>query len=309
MRLAITAAFALLLGAPAIGQAPRVDPIAAPDLGPAIPLYPDAPAPRAGADEQWSHMTGQIGENRFDNIMVRNVVRPTITPYLPAAGKGSGAAVIVAPGGAFLSLSMTGEGRDIAQWLADHGIAAFVLKYRLNPTPRDDGAFMGVMAARFGAAAKGETGPDVREPRATEDALKAVAMVRADAARYGIDPARVGMIGFSAGAMTALNATLEGKGAARPAFLGYVYGPMLPVAVAADAPPMFAAIAMDDGLFAKQGFGIVDAWRKAGRPVELHAYERGDHGFGAGRPGTTTTGLLPQFLAWLEARGLLAARP
>lgn len=309
MRLTITAALALLLGAPAIGQAPRLEPVSAPDLGPAIPLYPDDKPAKPGDDEQWSHMTGQIGENHFDNIMVRNVVRPTITPYLPAAGKSSGAAVIVAPGGAFLSLSMTGEGRDIAQWLADHGIAAFVLKYRLNPTPRDDGAFMGVMAQRFGAAAKGDGGPEVREPRATEDALKALAMVRADAARYGIDPARVGMIGFSAGAMTALNATLDGKGAARPAFLGYVYGPMLPVAVRADAPPMFAAIAMDDGLFAKQGFGIVDAWRTAGRPVELHAYERGDHGFGAGRPGTTTTGMLPQFLAWLEARGLLAGRP
>ena len=62
---------------------------------------------------------------------------------------------------------------------------------------------------------------------------------------------------------------------------------------------------MDDGLFKKQGFAIVEAWRNARRPVELHAYERGDHGFGIGRPGTTSTGVLPQFVAWLRARGLL----
>jgi acetyl esterase/lipase len=83
---------------------------------------------------------------------------------------------------------------------------------------------------------------------------------------------------------------------------------MLAPAVPADAPPMFNAIAMDDGLFKGQGFAIVEAWRKAGRPVEFHAYERGDHGFGTGRPGTTTALLLPEFLAWMDMRGLLAAR-
>jgi acetyl esterase/lipase len=82
---------------------------------------------------------------------------------------------------------------------------------------------------------------------------------------------------------------------------------MTTVTVPTDAPPMFAAIAMDDGLFRKQGFAIAEAWRNARRPVELHAYERGDHGFGIGRPGTTTTGLLPQFTGWLRMHGLLTA--
>lgn len=120
-----------------------------------------------------------------------------------------------------------------------------------------------------------------------------------------MDPAHVGMIGFSAGAKTTLNATLEGKGEARPAFIGYIYGPMKAITVPADAPPMFNAIAMDDILFKGQGFGIVEAWRQARRPVELHAYERGQHGFGAGLPGATSTGVLPQFLEWLRMRGLL----
>lgn len=300
---------ALMMAVPAVAQDVRMDPVPAQGQDGAIALYPDQRAPKKGSDEQWSHMHVQIGANAIDNIMVRNVVRPTITPYLPDPAKATGAGVIVAPGGAFLSLSMTGEGSDVARWLADHGVAAFVLKYRLNETPRDDRAFLGVMGQRFAAAAQPGAVRTIEEPRATQDALAALTLVRTRAATFGIDPARVGMIGFSAGAMTTLNATLEGKGDQRPAFIGYIYGPMTGIAVPADAPPMFNAIAMDDGLFKGQGFGIVDAWRKAGRPVEFHGYERGDHGFGAGRPGTTTTLLLPQFLAWMDMRGLLATKP
>ncbi|HAF42818.1 MAG TPA: alpha/beta hydrolase [Sphingobium sp.] len=303
----LLAVIALAAAGPAIAQDVRMESIAAPDHKDAIDLYPGTPAP-AGAGEQWSRMQVTLGSNRIDNIMVRNVIRPTITPYLPAPGKATGAAVIVAPGGAFLSLSMTGEGSDVARWLADHGVAAFVLKYRLNETPRDDRAFLGVMGARFGAAAKGDVVEEIREPRATQDALAALALVRARSAAFQVDPARVGMIGFSAGAMATLRAVLDGRGAARPAFMGYIYGPMAPLSVPADAPPMFAAIAMDDGLFARQNFGLVEAWRQAKRPVELHAYERGDHGFGAGKPGTTTMGLLPQFLSWMNMRGLLGAK-
>lgn len=101
-------------------------PIPTPPQRDAILLYPREKTADA---EQWS----QIGDNRF----VRNVTRPAITPYLPDPAKATGAAVVVAPGGAFLSLSMTGEGENIARWLADHGVAAFVLKYRLTESPRD----------------------------------------------------------------------------------------------------------------------------------------------------------------------------
>jgi acetyl esterase/lipase len=308
MRRLIIAALVAALPAPALAQDFRIEPIAAPSQAKAIPLYPDQPKAAPGDAEQWSHMHGKLGEMVIDNQMVRNVTRPTITPYLPAPGKGTGAAVVVAPGGAFLSLSMTSEGETIARWLADHGVAAFVLKYRLNATPRDDKAFMAFMGSRMSEAATSDHVPDIKEPRATQDALRALELIRARAKDFSVDPARLGMIGFSAGAMTTLRAALEGSPDQRPAFIGYIYGPMEAIAVPADAPPMFNAIAMDDGLFARQGFGIVEAWRKAKRPVELHAYERGDHGFGAGHPGTTTTGVLPQFLAWMEARGLLSAR-
>ena len=267
----------------------------------AIPLYPGA-APgseRSKVVERWARMGN--GER-----VVRNVTRPTLTPFLPDPAKATGAAVIVAPGGGFKMLSMDNEGWPVARWLADRGIAAFVLKYRFDETPDDEAGFMREMSARFAAAA---ADPDARramtQPLASADALQSLRMVRGGAARWRIDPRRVGMIGFSAGAMAALQASLAPDAAARPAFLGYIYGPMTAIAVPADAPPMFNALAVDDGLFGRQGFGIVEAWRKAGRPVELHAYERGDHGFGMGRPGTTSTLLMPQFHAWMGARGLL----
>ncbi|WP_076070018.1 alpha/beta hydrolase [Sphingomonas montana] len=281
--------------------------IAAPADRDAIPLWPMGSLPAGGTAERWGRMTADFPDGtHMDQRIVRNVAIPTMTPVLPDPAKATGAAVVVAPGGAFLSLSMDSEGFAIARWLADHGIAAFVLKYRLNSTPDDEPAFMRKVGETMGAAiASGET-DNLREPRATQDALQALALIRQGAARWGIDPARVGMVGFSAGARTAMQAVLNGRGTAKPAFLGYIYGSMMPVAVPADAPPMFAALAMNDPLLRKQGFGIVDAWRQAGRPVELHAYERGDHGFGIGRPGTTSTLVMDEFRLWLATRGLLS---
>ncbi|QDV37783.1 alpha/beta hydrolase [Tautonia plasticadhaerens] len=96
-----------------------------------------------------------------------------------------------------------------------------------------------------------------------------------------------------------------GRPEERPAFFGFIYGVMLPVPVPSDAPPMFVALALDDPLIQKQGFGVVEAWRKANQTVELHAYERGGHGFGVGRPGTTTTQVLGEFITWMDANGWL----
>ena len=294
----------LAIAAPAAAQM-QLTPIAKPKLA-EIPLYPSA---KDADNEQWEHYSVHYGQLHMENDIVRNVTRPTITPYLPNPAKATGAGVVVAPGGAFLQLSMVSEGEEIARWLAAQGIAAFVLKYRLNESPRDAKAYGTFMGQRMAQATKPGAVDQIKEPRATQDALTALAMIRSRAKEFRVDPARVGMIGFSAGAMTALSAALEGQGDARPAFIGYIYGPMTAVTVPADAPPMFAAIAMDDGLFKKQGFAIADAWRNARRPVELHAYERGDHGFGAGRPGTTSTGVLPQFADWLRMHGWLTAAP
>ena len=301
---------AAVLAGPAVAQeraaalpsGPMFERIAPPHSpGVEIPLYDGTPpgtAPAADA-EVWDRMLGT-------NPVVRNVTRPTLTPFLPAPGKATGAAVVVLPGGGFTLLSMDSEGWKVARWLADHGIAAFVLKYRIQPTPADEKALLGSLASSMGAMM---TDPERTmaplAPPAVADAIAALKRVRSGAAEWKIDPARVGMIGFSAGAMATRDVVLSADAAQRPAFFGYVYGPMRAVTVPLDAPPMFAALALDDPLFGKQGFGIVEAWHKVGRPVELHAYEAGSHGFGTGKPGTTTTLLLPEFLAWLKARGLL----
>jgi acetyl esterase/lipase len=290
---------ALLLASPALAQGSmaerqieRVEQVVEPA---AIPLLPGPPS---GDDpEIWYRMPD-------GRLAVRNVTRPTLTPVLPDPALATGAAVIVIPGGAYQFVSMENEGWPVARQLADRGIAAFVLKYRTNETPVDEAEMSVRSAALFANIGKpGFTDPT--EPRATQDAQAALAMVRARAAEWGVDPQRIGMIGFSAGARTAMN-VITGPAEERPAFFGYIYGPLAaPTSVAADAPPMFAAIALDDGLRGRDGLGLVEAWHAANRPVELHAYERGEHGFGLGRAGTTSTGMLDQFTLWLRSRGLL----
>jgi acetyl esterase/lipase len=290
------AASMLLAGTtPAPAQMPVPVAASAPAEPDAIPLDPAA---RATAPENWA---------RFGTALaVRNVTRATLTPVLPDPAKTTGAAVIVAPGGAFMMLAMGHEGWNVAQWFADHGIAAFVLKYRPLPTPAEEGAAGNYMNTKMMDSLRDPAAPPtIKDPAATQDALSALRMVRAKSGQWHIDPTRVGMIGFSAGAMTAMNATLEGSAAERPAFVGYIYGPQNAVTVPENAPPLFAAIAMDDALFPNNGFGIVRAWHAAKRPVELHAYERGNHGFGMGLPGTTTTGVMDEFLLWLNSGGWL----
>jgi predicted esterase len=124
--------------------------------------------------------------------------------------------------------------------------------------------------------------------------LAALALIRQNAAKYGIDPKRVGMMGFSAGAMTSLNSVMAAKPGAGPDFFGYIYGPQATVRVPKDTP-----------LFPSMGFPIAAAWHKAKRPVEVHAYERGGHGFNLGVQGTTTTLMLDQFVAWMDMHGFL----
>ena len=277
-------------------------PMPAPDESNAIPLYAGVAPGSEGAQqrEQWSEVMG--------DYVARNVTHPTLTPYLPEKGKSTGAAVIVAPGGGFKVLSMKNEGALVARWLADHGIAAFVLKYRVNPSPADEKAMMEDMARTMGGARPPTDPPPAAPPFALDDAQQALRLVRSRAAEWSVDPRRVGMIGFSAGAMTTLSTALRNDPAARADFIGTIYGPLGEVQVPHDPPPLFVAIAADDPLLGAGGFGLIKAWRDAKAPVELHYYERGGHGFGMRHQSLTSDLWVEQFYAWMRARGLLAAR-
>jgi acetyl esterase/lipase len=98
--------------------------------------------------------------------------------------------------------------------------------------------------------------------------------------------------------------TLLGQDA-KPAFIGDIYGPLAAVTVPADAPPLFIALAADDPLFGNGGFGLIDSWRAAKRPVEFHLFEQGGHGFGMYRKTTTSTGWFDAFSRWLGMHGYL----
>jgi acetyl esterase/lipase len=274
---------------------------------PTIPLY-GASNPGSPTDEI------PLSANNPD-LGLRNVTYPALIPVLPAPGKANGTAVIVAPGGGFFALSLKNEGFDVAQALANRGVTACVLKYRLRPTPPASADFAAAIAARMKAPpGSPQGGLDLNFPPAVQDALAALKLVRSRAAEWEIDPAKVGMIGFSAGAKAAMDSTLTASsdgdpGTLAPNFIGYIYGPMEKIEVPADAPPMFTAIAFDDPLFKTGDFGLPAAWHAAKRPIEMHVYERGGHGFGLGRPGSTAALLMPEFLSWMEMRGLLPTKP
>ncbi len=250
----------------------------------------------------------EIWETRgADDMAIRNVTCPTLTPYLPKKGIGTGAAVIVAPGGAFRLLAIKHEGEQVARWLADHGIAAFVLKYRLVETPAGQKEF-NIAMGKFMATAITDSLLNAT-PEATADGQAAVRMVRARAAEWKIDPAKVGMVGFSAGAMTALGTGLDANLADRPNFIAPIYPPMMARPIPADAPPMFLAIALDDPLFANsKQLGLIDSYRAAKRPLEVHLYEKGSHGFGMSNRSAGSALWIGQFEAWMKDRGILKAK-
>lgn len=275
-------------------------PVAAPAEPNAIPLYANV---GSTSTEYWSKFMGS-------DVVVRNVTRPTLTPVLPAPGKATGAAVVIAPGGAFMLLAMDHEGWKVAKAFADRGIAAFVLKYRLIPTPEDTKTAFTEMGRRMAEGLRDPAKqPTLQYPPSTDDGLAALAMVRANAQKWGVDPQRVGMIGFSAGAMTTLNTVVAAKPGAGPNFFGYIYGPMAAIEVRPDAPPMFAAIAYNDALLPPRDLALAGAWRAANRPVELHVYQSGGHGFGLGAPGTTHALWFDNFITWLDMQGFLKPAP
>ena len=290
-----------VLAAPALAQNDKMTPIPTPPQPNAIELG-TPPLPGATAQESW--------HRQYGSLFARNVTVATLTPYLPDPSTASGAAVVVAPGGGFRTLSMENEGSNVAKALAAKGVAAFVLKYRLNQTPADMAGFEQSMRQMFSGAARRPPRPSTPDsmaaaiPPQLEDARAAFALIRKRAGEWRVDPNRIGMVGFSAGAMLTLTTALAGQDA-KPAFIGDIYGPVGNMTVPADAPPLFVALAADDPFFGNGETGIVKSWIAAKRPVEFHLYEQGGHGFGMYPKTTTSTGWFEAFVSWLGMHGML----
>lgn len=249
-------------------------------------------------------------ELMFGQLSVRNVTQPALIPVLPKAGTANGTAVIIAPGGAFLALSMDSEGLLVAKYLAERGITCFVLKYRVDATPVDTMGFMQTMGQRMGSAPPKMTHGQIEAPAealAKTDGLAAMAYVRAHAGDYGLDAHKIGFMGFSAGGMTTMNVATTYTADSRPDFIGVIYGAMHDTPVPADAPPAFIALAANDGLLGYAGTPIFDAWREAGKSAELHIYAHGEHGFGMRHLGTSSDHWIDDYYNWLVAEHLTTA--
>lgn len=244
----------------------------------------------------------EVRETGPFGTIVRNVSDSTLTPYV--ADKPNGTAVIVAPGGAFMMLSIDNEGEAVAKWLNSLGVTAFVLKYRLLETGPD---FPIQMMRYLGNPASLRTAIEPLRPLATADGENAVKWVRKNAARYGIKPNRVGLMGFSAGGAVTVWTLTANKPASRPDFAIAVYPGLLPdtIAVPKKAPPLFVAVADDDKLAHDDSVRLAAAWEKAGAKTRIVTYENGGHGFGMKKSGKASDAWTGALADWMRGQGLV----
>jgi endo-1,4-beta-xylanase len=275
-------------------------PAVEPEHPAAIALWPGgAPGSDAFKDQKETVTARVFGEINF--IAVSNVHNPTITPYLPAADKSNGAAVVIAPGGAHRFLAVSHEGYFLAKWLAEQGVAAFVLKYRLeNGSSPESGAKY------------------ARNKESLADAQRAIRLVRSRSAEWRVKPNAVGIMGFSAGGEVAALAAMKydagqpdaadpiDRLSTKPAFQALIYpGAADAIAPDKDSPPAFLACAYDDRTNISEG--LAEAYlrfHQAAVNAELHIYSSGGHGFGLrpDAPRTPVNAWQSRFVEWLAER-------
>ncbi|WP_395091862.1 alpha/beta hydrolase [Armatimonas sp.] len=230
---------------------------------------------------------------------VKNIHNPSLTVFLPPKDKATGAAVIIAPGGGHKELVFNAEGKEAAEYLASIGVVAFALKYRL---------------------AREEGSPYKLDVHPQQDAYRAMRLVRSRAKEWGIDPKRVGMLGFSAGGEV-VSIVAYGKGDGdpnapdpidrengKPSFQMLVYpgGFGIPETILPDAPPAFFLVANDDGA-TRSIMNLANKYRQAKASMEVHIFAQGQHAFNMGnRSKLTSIKTWPQRMAdWLSDNGWL----
>jgi len=250
----------------------------------------------APGSEDWKQKETAVGDTPLGMVII-NVVTPTITAYLPEKSKATGMGVIIAPGGAFVALAMDVGANPAARWLQERGIAAFVLKYRT--------------VEKRGEGIPSDLNMDEAGKYGIADGLQALKVVRQHAAEWGVSPGRIGMLGFSAGAMVTSGALLQADPAARPNFAAMIYGGPFGVmpAIPTSLPPMFLAWAQDDQIASAPVGKFYDALKAAGHKPEVHIFASGGHGFGLKKQGTTSDRWFDYFYIWLETQGVAHRAP
>ena len=257
----------------------------------------------APGSEQWKQQETVLGSGNSRTIV--NVTTPTLTVYQPAPSAAAGTAVIIAPGGGFVNLSIDSEGHDVAKWLVARGITAIVLKYRTVQLEGQDAAQLRQSAgARFGAQLRNLPLIDEDGKPGIADGIQAVKVVRAHAAEWGIRPDRVVFMGFSAGGMITAYTAIQPD--ARPNYAAPIYG--APIAsippIPQGLPPFFMAMAQDDNLAGQYILRFYEALKATGYRPEFHIYNSGGHGWGMRKQGKTSDHWIDEFYYWLEAQGL-----
>jgi endo-1,4-beta-xylanase len=279
-RLALSA---LLLGSLAFAADP-----------PTVGLWPDgAPGSKGKAGEPTVRVT-DTGER-----VVSNVHNPSLIVYLPDAAKATGAGVVIAPGGGHREMWTDHEGHNVAKWLAERGVAGFVLLYRLA---REPGSTYTV------------------EGESLADTQRAIRLVRSRAKEWRVDSEKVGVMGFSAGGELAALAALQYDGgnpeandpvekvSSKPAFQALIY-PAIPrePALSSLQPPAFLVCGENDRTNISQGLPeLYVQMKQAGMSAELHVYAGVGHGFGLRERNKGPSGQwIARFYEWLDAKGWL----
>lgn len=264
-----------------------------------IPLWSGGAPGSAGKTEKELVVKNAAGEISS----VSRIHNPTLTPYLPAKDKATGAAVLVIPGGGHRVLAIGHEGYNVAEWLRDHGIAAFILKHRL---------------AR-------ETNSTYQiEGESLADTQRAMRLIRSRAAEWGVDSARLGVMGFSAGGeMAWLVSSRNDSGlpdakdavdkfGCKPAFQALIYpGQSAKIQPTKDVPPAFLCAGYGDRADISEGLAETYLrFKKVGVSAELIMYAGAGHGFGQRATNKGPHGAwMERFREWLDGRGLLTAKP
>jgi acetyl esterase/lipase len=268
-----------------------------------FPIWPGA----APGSENWTWHTQVDSSSLPGDPLTYNTVQPVLVffPADPALANGTG--VIICPGGSFCYLHTKTEGSDVAEWLNRKGVSAFVLLYRVAHSETTHPMQEKTDRQKDTARSRRLLTPIV--PMAIADGKQALTYARQHAAEFGVDPNKIGIIGFSAGGTLATASAFDYNSDNKPDFVVPIYPyvpPTLPMTMKSDAPPLFIAAATDDEYhLVPMSIALYSKWLATGHSAELHIYSKGGHGFGMNKQHQPSDTWIDRLGDWLQVQGYL----